>query len=206
VELVRGGLPGFGGSKLVAMSPVYDPLDRALNIVRLLGEPDRLRVAAAIVLGYERLADIATVAGVDERIAGRALARLVAGELVVKGRDGSYRFATEELKLAAREIAASKHDAVDVDAPEGAAKVLRSFLRDGRLTSVPVTRSKRLIVLDHIVQAFEPGRRYAEPQVNKELARWHPDVAALRRLLVDEGFMSRERGDYWRIGGTFPVE
>jgi hypothetical protein len=199
------GLPGFGGSKLVDMSREYEPLDRALNIVRLLGEPDRLRVAAAIVLGHERLAEIASVSGVDERDAGRALARLVAGGLVVRGRAGSYRFATEELKVAARAVASERGDS-EPDVPRAGAKVLRAFMRDGTLTSIPATRSKRLVVLDLLVQGFEPGRRYREQEVNKELSRWHPDVAALRRHLVDEGFMSRERGLYWRIGGTFPVD
>jgi len=31
----------------------------------------------------------------------------------------------------------------------------------------------------------------------------HPDTAALRRYLVDEGILARDRGDYWRAGGTF---
>jgi hypothetical protein len=39
--------------------------------------------------------------------------------------------------------------------------------------------------------------------VNLMLAQVHPDTAALRRYLVDDGFMTRERGEYWRSGGTF---
>ena len=31
----------------------------------------------------------------------------------------------------------------------------------------------------------------------------HPDTAALRRYLVDEGILDREHGEYWRTGGTF---
>ncbi len=37
------------------------------------------------------------------------------------------------------------------------------------------------------------------------LAVWHPDVAALRRYLVDEGLLTREAGVYWRSGGTVEV-
>ncbi len=33
----------------------------------------------------------------------------------------------------------------------------------------------------------------------------HPDHAALRRYLVDEGFLSRASGEYWRSGGTVPL-
>ena len=31
------------------------------------------------------------------------------------------------------------------------------------------------------------------------------DYAALRRYLVDEGFLGRERNIYWRTGGTVDV-
>jgi hypothetical protein len=37
------------------------------------------------------------------------------------------------------------------------------------------------------------------------LRRFHPDVAALRRYLVDEGFLDREAGVYWRAGGRVGV-
>jgi hypothetical protein len=87
-----------------------------------------------------------------------------------------------------------------------AAKVLRSFVRDGRLTQIPTARSKRLVVLDRLAQEFEPGRRYPERTVNTILGRWHDDTASLRRYLVDEGFMSRDAGVYWRTGGSVPLD
>jgi len=60
-------------------------------------------------------------------------------------------------------------------------------------------------VLDHIVRVFEPGRRYPEREVDTLLRAFHPDYAALRRYLIDEDFMAREAGVYWRTGGTFEV-
>jgi hypothetical protein len=81
--------------------------------------------------------------------------------------------------------------------------VLRSFLRDGRLTAIPTQHSKRLVVLDRLAQDFDPGHRYTEREVNTILRRWHVDVAALRRYLVDDRFLDREHGEYWRAGGTF---
>jgi hypothetical protein len=58
-------------------------------------------------------------------------------------------------------------------------------------------------VLDWLAQRFEPGRRYSEETVNLVISRVHPDTAALRRYLVDDGLLSREGGVYWRSGGTF---
>jgi hypothetical protein len=37
------------------------------------------------------------------------------------------------------------------------------------------------------------------------LRRFHPDVAALRRYLVEEQFLDRRDGRYWRSGGTTDV-
>ena len=87
--------------------------------------------------------------------------------------------------------------------PEPQRAVLSRFLTDeGRLHTMPVKRTKRLIVLDYVAQCFEPGRTYAESEVNDALLRFHDDYAALRRYLVDEQFLAREANVYWRSGGT----
>lgn len=82
---------------------------------------------------------------------------------------------------------------------------LRVFMRNGRLAQIPVRRAKRLLLLDYLSQSFEPGQRYSEPEVNAVLRTFHDDHAALRRYLVDEDFLSREDGYYWRSGGTVEI-
>jgi hypothetical protein len=85
-------------------------------------------------------------------------------------------------------------------------RILHNFLTDdGRLHTVPSKRAKLLVVLDHVAQSFEPGRRYPENEVNAILQRYHPDYAALRRYLVENLFLTRENAVYWRSGGTFDV-
>ena len=85
-------------------------------------------------------------------------------------------------------------------------RVFRAFFStDGRLTQIPAKRSKRLVVLDRLSQEFPPGESFSEVEVNRRLRAFHPDVASLRRYLVDEGFMSRRSGWYWRSGGTFDI-
>jgi hypothetical protein len=85
-------------------------------------------------------------------------------------------------------------------------RVLANFLGpEGRLRTIPTKHSKLLVVLDHLAQDFEPGRTYPEAEVNQILTRFHPDYAALRRYLVENGFLTREENVYWRSGGTFEV-
>jgi hypothetical protein len=82
-------------------------------------------------------------------------------------------------------------------------RVLRAFLdADGRLTAMPAKHRKRLVVLDHVARVFVPGERYPEAEVNVLLRAFSDDYVMLRRYLVDEGFLDRADGVYWRIGGT----
>jgi hypothetical protein len=82
---------------------------------------------------------------------------------------------------------------------------LRVYLGDGRIETMPARQSRRRLLLDQVAQAFEPGVRYSERDVSDFLGTLHADYAALRRYLVDEEFLSRSGGQYWRIGGTVPA-
>jgi hypothetical protein len=81
---------------------------------------------------------------------------------------------------------------------------LSGFLRDGRIEAMPAKRSRRLLLLDEVAQAFEPGVRYPESEVNRVLGAMFSDHAALRRYLVDEELLARADGLYWRSGGPVP--
>jgi DNA-binding transcriptional ArsR family regulator len=92
-------------------------------------------------------------------------------------------------------------DAPPPDAPAWAsaeqARVLRAFFDGERLTSIPAQQAKRLVILRHLAETcFDPASEYPEKEVNMRLALRHADVASLRRYLVDEGFMARDRGTY----------
>jgi hypothetical protein len=80
-------------------------------------------------------------------------------------------------------------------------KVLRSYLRGGVLPTIPRAGVKRSQLLGYLATAFEPGVRYTEAEVNDIVGVWHPDVAALRRYLVDEALLTRQDSVYWRCGG-----
>ncbi|MDP9240290.1 MAG: DUF2087 domain-containing protein [Actinomycetota bacterium] len=175
----------------------------AADLAGLLSEPERLRVVAALVLGAATAAEIADRAQLDLRTTAEALARLEAGGLV-STLDGRLVLHAEAFKTAARAAAPRTADEAPTGDPETDA-VLRRFLADGRLLSIPATRGKRLKVLEHIAMTFEPGVRYPEREVNTLLRAWYPDYAALRRYLVDEHLLSRQAGIYWRSGGPVIV-
>lgn len=171
------------------------------RLAALLAEPDRRRVVAAMILGDVELDDICRTAGLTTREGVDALARLVNAGLVETGSDGSYALLEESFKMAAREAAPAAPSGQHPDEPEDHQRVLDQAFVDGRLIKLPTKRAKRLVVLEFLAQQFEPGERYGERQVNAMLAKVDEDVAALRRYLVDERFLDRAQGEYWRSGG-----
>ena len=170
----------------------------------LLADPTRLRVVAALALGAGTIEEVSAAADLPLKDVALAARRLARGGLV--HRDGHLlALHTERFGAAARAAAeaAPPPERLSDDPAEDA--VLSAFVRDGRLVSIPAQRSKRLVVLSHLVRVFEPGVRYPEREVNALLGVWHADVAALRRYLVDEGLVTREAGVYWRSGGPVDV-
>jgi hypothetical protein len=176
----------------------------AATIVGLLADSSRLKVVAALALGAGTLEEVAAASGLPLKDVALAARRLARAGLV--HRDGhALALHSERFGAAARAAAeaAPAPEPLSDDPAEDA--VLSAFVRDGRLISIPAQRNKRLVVLEHLVRVFEPGVRYPEREVNALLAVWYPDVAALRRYLVDEGLLSREAGLYWRSGGYVDV-
>ncbi|WP_395450751.1 DUF2087 domain-containing protein [Aminobacter sp. UC22_36] len=72
---------------------------------------------------------------------------------------------------------------------------------DGIVTRWPAKAADRVLVLDFLAARFEPGRDYAEKEVNDILKRHHSfgDWALLRRELIESGRFRRDPGvgRYW---------
>lgn len=193
-----------------------ESLPDAASLLALLVAGDRLPVVAALVLGEHTIEGIAARAQLSSRDVLRVLTRLEsAGLTSVEGPDWTLQ--VDVLREAVsgnrwsggdrphnrpHNRAPSADDNADPQASPQQAAVLRSFFRAGRLVRVPVQRTKRLVVLDRLARDFEPGVRYSEAEVNQKLLAYNSDYAALRRYLVDEDYLARENGIYWRTGGT----
>lgn len=81
-------------------------------------------------------------------------------------------------------------------------RVLASFFEYGKLTFIPAQRKKRRIVLEEIAKAFQPGRRYTEREVNLLIANYHDDFCTLRRDMIGERILERDKGVYWLTADT----
>jgi DNA-binding transcriptional ArsR family regulator len=185
-----------------------------LELLRLLLDADRLAVAGALAARPMATDDAVAATGRDRRVVLAAIADLRSAGLVVADEEGGrYRVDPVALRLAAQAAA-------DIDVPmdpvigfgmtDDEREVLARMFSGRTLVAIPSNRAKRQILLQRLALEFNPGRRYTERQVNEILFTFHPDWSALRRYLVDEGFLDREHGTddagsstnlYWRSGG-----
>ncbi len=75
-------------------------------------------------------------------------------------------------------------------------KVIENFFEYGKLKSIPVQRKKRVIVLEEMLKAFEPGKEYTEREVNIIIADFNDDFCTLRREFIIEKMLTRQDGIY----------
>jgi hypothetical protein len=177
------------------------------EILRALADPQRLAIAGSLALGDRTAVELAEALALPVARVRKHLNRLMSTGVVRLGEDRrTYRLDPETLRWAAEQAGPPRDAGLPLAAAnEEEATVLRSFFRNGRLTEIPTKASKRHIVLERIAIEFDPGIRYEEKEVNAIVGAFFNDYAALRRYLVDEGFLERQGGIYWRTGGRVDV-
>jgi len=167
------------------------------SVVRLLAEPARLRVFAAITLGAATSPRIAEASGLAGRDVAVAVRKLSEGGLV-RTEGAGLAVRADVFRELARRSSPPRETAGDSDVDA----VLRRYVRADRLVDFPAQWSRKLAVLGHLTaRTFTPGERYDEKVVDARLTPWCEgapiDRVSVRRYLVEAGFLSREHGVYW---------
>ncbi|MDP3984012.1 MAG: DUF2087 domain-containing protein [Acidimicrobiia bacterium] len=170
------------------------------DFLRLALDPDRLAVLGLAASGPIDIEQAAHRLSLTVGQVRRAVSRLAEAGLL-----------DEDLSLdraALREIAEALPGEEPIspsvlDGPWTAEErqLLSRYFVGSRLAELPTQASRRRVVLERLAHEFEVGIRYTEKRVNSIILTFHPDYAAIRRYLIDEGFLSRADGAYWRSGG-----
>ncbi len=173
------------------------------SFLAAVADPTRLKVAGLLAIEPQSLEGLAARIGVTPAELRPHLEQLT--ELgLLRLESGSYYLDQAQLGQWASEVlAGTRPPKPEVDAlspEEFDRKVLREFLtQEGRIKAFPAQEKKFQVLLRYVLRDFELDLQYPEVEVNMLLALHHPDVAALRRSLVDYGYMRREKGIYWRV-------
>lgn len=173
-------------------------------LLKVIADETRLRILGAIANEPLNGKDLAEQLDLTPPTISHHMRKLVDAGVVIATTDAQrqwYRL-NGDLLLASRKVSlgeskqqTAENGSEDAD-EQFRAKVIRDFFTDGRLKEIPAQRKRRVIVLQHIVTSFDPGRSYPEREVNEMLKSFHPDFATLRRELVDYGFLERDKGIY----------
>jgi len=177
------------------------------DILRALADPERLSIAGILARHDHSASELADDLSLPIKRVRQHLNRLTTTGVARLNNDrATYRLDAETLRWAASQVGPPRDAGLALGAAnDDEEAVLRTFFRAGRLTEIPMKESKRRIVLERIAIEFDPGRRYDEKEVNVIVGRFFNDYAAIRRYLVDEGFLDRDHGEYWRAGGRVDI-
>ena len=179
---------------------VAEPLD----VLRSLLDPVRLAVVGAASSGDVSVTGLAERLGIPPKAVARAVGDLRGVGLLDEG--GALD--QDALRAIAQSLPSpGGPTGQPVAGPwtSDEAAILGRFFDGDRLVEIPSSHAKRRLVLEKIALGFEPGRRYRERDLNFMIQLIHPDYAAIRRYMVDEGLLDRADGAYWRIGGRIDV-
>ncbi len=180
-----------------------------LDFFKALSDPNRLKIVGLLARHPHNVEQLAEDLGLSVSTVSHHLSYLAHAGLVEARPQGHYYIYSLRLDVVqemARHLLAEENLprlSEDVEGDAFERKVLASFLdREGRIKSFPSQEKKFLVLLRHVLKAFEPGVRYSEKQVNEILERFNEDTATLRRSLVEYKMMVRQGGggEYWRAG------
>jgi len=184
---------------------VYEQdLDARAELLKALGHPVRLLMLNLLDMKPRHGEELAAILGLQPATISHHLAKLSSVGLLTSRKDQyyqTYALVGEILNQALGDIVRLPQPGLTAQVEEDAyrKKVLNTFFKHGRLTHIPAQLKKQVIILEKIVQEFEPEQTYSEHQVNQILLEFHEDVASLRRGLVSNGLMKREQGIYRRV-------
>ena len=113
-----------------------------------------------------------------------------------------YTLNRDMLNAGILDLILEKSDEADAQAQRDAAyrqKVIDSFFEYGKLKSIPVQRKKERVILEIIAEKFDFDRTYTEREVNLIIADFHDDFCTIRRDMIAEKLLNRDKTTYWKV-------
>jgi hypothetical protein len=179
-------------------------LEARAELFKALGHPVRLLIMNLVEMRPRHGEELATILKLKPATISHHLVKLADAGLLRSRKDQyyqTYSLVSDVLEKTLGEMVCLPQPGLRAAVEEDAyrKKVLRTFFKHGRLTQIPVQLKKRQVILERLVQEFEPERAYSELEVNQTLLEFNEDVATLRREMVDNGLLDRDKGIYRRI-------
>jgi predicted transcriptional regulator len=180
-------------------------ISRSIEIMKSLADTSRLRIINSLFDKPQYVEELANRLNLAVSTVSFHLKKLEIAGLVSQAKEQYYIIYSINLdvfKLSLKELT----DFEDVERYSHEErlnnyrhKVLKAFFKKNKLVKLPVQRKKKLIVLDEFIKKFKPGKKYSEQEINKMIIETYDDYCTVRRLLIEEKIMKREKQVYWLI-------
>ena len=188
-------------------TPLSTDVMKSLVVLgRALSDLTRIRILGLLAVRSMYGQELAQALDVAPPTISHHMEPLVAAGLVKIRRENNYRYyeldsaGIERLAESTQQVAKTLFTPEPLPPKsEERARVIATFIRDGRLVTIPAQYKKRRYIMEEIARSFEWGRLYDEKEVNAIMHTFHDDVASLRREMIDQRIMMRENGRYWLV-------
>ena len=183
------------------MDTQTEPNTFMLDFFKAMMNEERLKIIGALATKKLTLEELSTSLSLPMSTISHHIENLI--ELgIIRFENQCYRLDTRAVEAMARQTLAQQRQQTKAEDFEGEAyerKVLADFFTpQGKLKALPAQYKKLLVILRYLVnKEFAPGVRYTEKEVNTKLAVYFTDTASLRRYMVDNRYLAREKGIYW---------
>ena len=191
-------------SKSKGESTVEKNLEARAAYFKALGHPVRLLILNLLEMKPRHGEELATILNLKPATISHHLSKLPEAGLLTSEKDQyyqTYSLVPKALDLTLAQMVHLPQPGLNAEVEEDAyrKKVLNTFFSRGSLNQIPTQVKKQQIVMEKIVEEFEPDREYTEREVNHILLDFNEDVATLRRSMISFRLMHRERGIYQRV-------
>jgi DNA-binding MarR family transcriptional regulator len=180
-----------------------EQFDQLLRFFQVFSNESRLKIIGHLANGDRSVGELAQLLDLKEPTISHHLAELKGLGLVNVRADGNlriYQLNARALESISKDIFARPNLAALVKPSDltEEERILRTWVKDGRIVDIPAQEKKKQIILRWLAGQIDPERRWTEREFSEWLSQFNEDYAFLRRYLVDNGYMAREKGIYWR--------
>ncbi len=174
-------------------------MEAALEILKALADQNRLAIAAMLYREDCYVELLASRLNLTSATTCHHLKKMEEAGVVTCRRTQFYQMYSlnrDVLSLTLEAFLQADPDTRDADRKyrDG---ILDSFLRGGRLTTIPAQRKKREVIFDHILRDLQTDTAYTEQQINEVILAYHEDYCTIRREMIACGQLKRERDTYF---------
>lgn len=176
-----------------------------LNFFKLLSNESRLKLIGILSQRESSVEELAALLGLKEPTVSHHLNKLKELNLVQMRQSKNthiYQLNSQALQELSKAILTPEQVnswSAEVKPDAWEEKVLKNYLEGDRLSEIPASRKKRLVILKWLVKKFDLNIIYPESDINQVIQRHHPDSATLRREIIGYRLMQRDNGFYKRL-------